>query len=105
MIKISQKEFRKEVLDSVTPVLVKFTTEWCVPCKIMLPILAQIEKEFGSSTKFVEMDAEESPEIASRYEVMSVPTLILFEKSQPVSRLSGYQPKNKILDAFFGVSR
>ncbi len=97
---LTDTTFETEVLKSSVPVLVDFTALWCGPCKMLDPVVAQLSKEWGSKVKVVKLDVEDSSQIAMQYGIQGVPTLILFVSGKPVQRLSGYQPKERILSKF-----
>jgi len=97
---VGEAEFKKEVLDAGQPVLVDFTATWCGPCKMLDPIVAQLAQEWAGKVKVVKLDVDDNPELAMQYQVMGVPTLMLFVGGQPSQRISGYQPKDRILAKF-----
>lgn len=76
---VDEDSFKEEVLDSETPVLVDFSAVWCGPCKRQLPILEELSAEYRGAVKFVKVDIDDSPTIASQFRVRSIPTLILFK--------------------------
>ncbi len=94
---VSADDFKKEVLDAKTPVVVEFGAVWCAPCKMLEPVLKQLSVEWGPKARIVKMDVDESADIAMKYQIMSVPTVILFQDGQPKERLAGYQPKDKLV--------
>lgn len=94
---VTDTTFDKEVLTSPIPVLVDFWAEWCTPCKMMAPVLDQLASEKSSQLTVVKLDVDSNTDIAGRYNVMSIPTLILFKGGQPVERLVGYMPKERLL--------
>jgi thioredoxin 1 len=93
---VTESNFSKEVLDSQTPVLVDFWAEWCGPCKMIAPLVDQIATEYGDKIKVGKLDADEHQDVLMRYGIMSIPTLILFKGGEPVVRITGFQPKDRI---------
>ena len=93
MKEITDRDFDKEVLECELPVFACFTTEWCHSCYPTCLFAGQLVKEYDGSVKFVRLDTEKNPEIAERYHVIAVPTIILFQESQEVKRLLGFQDK------------
>ena len=98
--KLDETDFEAEVLKSSLPVLVDFTAIWCGPCKMLEPVVKQLSQDWAGKVKFVKMDVDDNSTLAVKYGVMGVPTLILFVKGDPVQRLSGYQPKDRIISKF-----
>jgi thioredoxin 1 len=96
----SAAAFQTEVLASPLPVLVDFTAVWCGPCKMLDPIITQLAQEWDGKVKVVRLDVDENQEITMRYQVMGVPTLMLFVHGQPVQRVTGYQPKDRLIKKF-----
>ncbi len=97
ILTVSQANFQSEVVSSDLPVLVDFTAAWCGPCKMLDPIVTQLAQEWGGKVKVVKLDVDDNSDLAMQYQVMGVPTLILFVKGQPVQRVTGYQPKDRIV--------
>ena len=89
--------FQTEVLSSTEPVLVDFTAEWCGPCHMLAPVVARLNDEWNGVVKVGQLDIDANAAITQTYEVMGVPTLILFKGGHAVERLSGYMAKERIL--------
>ena len=98
--KLSDATFQTDVLDTASLVLVDFTAVWCGPCKMLEPIVKQLASDWQGVVKVVKLDVDENPGLAMQYQVMGVPTLILFKKGQPVERVTGYQPKDRLVKKF-----
>jgi thioredoxin 1 len=98
--KLSQAAFAPQVLQSAQPVLVDFTAVWCHPCKQLDPIVKQLAEEWQGKVSVVKLDVDENPDLAMTYQVMSVPTLMLFVGGKPVERVSGFQDRNRLLKRF-----
>lgn len=93
---VTESNFTNEVLQSDTPVLVDFWAEWCGPCKMIAPLVDQIATEYGEKIRVGKLDADENQDVLIRYGIMSIPTLVLFKGGEPVVRITGFQPKDRI---------
>jgi thioredoxin 1 len=89
--------FAAEVLEHDKPVLVDFWATWCPPCRMIAPVLAEIAEERAGSLTVREVNTDENPETARAYQVMSLPTLMLFRGGEPVRAFVGARPKAKLL--------
>ena len=95
---VNESSFKDEVLSESLPVLVDFTATWCGPCKMLDPIVKQLADEWQDKVKVVKLDVDENANLAIQYQVMGVPTLMLFVNGEIKQRLTGYMPKNKLVD-------
>ena len=94
IIPVNDGQFETEVLKSNVPVLVDFYADWCGPCHAIAPTIEALSGEFGGKVKFVKVDVDANQEVASRYEIMSIPTIMLFEKGQVEDSIVGAYPAN-----------
>ena len=96
-VAVTDQSFQAEVLDSQTPVLVDFWAEWCGPCRIIAPMVEEIAAEYKGKLKVVKIDVDESQDVASRYRIQSIPTLLVFKGGEEVDRVIGAVGKPMIL--------
>ena len=97
---VTEDTFQADVLDSTRPVLVDFTAVWCGPCKMLDPVVKELAQAWTGHVKVVKLDVDNNPNLAMQYQVMGVPTLMLFKNGQPIERVTGYQPKNRLEKKF-----
>jgi thioredoxin 1 len=95
---LNDSSFEGEISGATLPILVDFWAEWCGPCRMIAPVLQEIADEQGEKLQIVKVNVDESLEVARRYEVMSIPTLILFKDGQPALRLIGAKGKGQLLE-------
>ena len=94
--KVSDATFEAEVLKSSEPVVVDFWAEWCGPCRMIAPALEEISGAMNGKVKILKLNVDENPATATKYGVMSIPTLMIFKGGQLASRQVGAAPKQKL---------
>lgn len=97
VLTITTENFEQEVLKSNVPVLVDFWAAWCGPCRMVSPIIEEIGAEVGGTAKVCKINVDEQHELAARYNVMSIPTLMVFKNGEVVNTSVGARPKQAIL--------
>jgi thioredoxin 1 len=93
---VTDNNFQAEVIESDVPVLVDFWAPWCGPCRMVAPVVEEIAKERGEGLKVVKMNIDENQQTAVSFNVMSIPTLMLFRHGQQVKTVVGAYPKKKL---------
>ena len=94
--KVSDSDFESQVLKSAGPVVVDFWAEWCGPCRQIAPALEEIAGSLNGRVKIVKLNVDENPQTASKYGVMSIPTLMIFKNGEMASHQVGAAPKQKL---------
>jgi thioredoxin 1 len=97
IVNLTDTTFDEEIKSSDEPVLVDFWAEWCGPCKMIAPTLEEISKDFAGRLKVFKLNVDDAQSIASRFEVMSIPTLILFKDGEPRLRIVGAKGKGQLI--------
>ena len=97
LLKLTRDNFETEVLNSTLPVLIDFYADWCGPCRMLGPVIDEIAEE-AADFKVGKVNIDEQPELATKYQVMSVPTLVVVKNGEVANRVTGVTPKQKILD-------
>ena len=95
---LTDSTFDEEIAGSSEAVIVDFWAEWCGPCKMIAPVLDEIATEQAGKVKVAKLNVDDNPDAARRFEVMSIPTLIVFKDGQPVRRLIGAKGKGQLLE-------
>ena len=92
VVKVSDSDFETEVLQSSLPVLVDFYADWCGPCKIIAPTMEALSREYSGKVKFVKVNVDNNQEVSMKYDIMSIPTAMIFEKGEVKDSLIGAYP-------------
>ena len=100
---LNDNNFDKEVLQSDLPVLVDFWAEWCVPCRMLTPIIEEIAEEFSGKLKVGKLNVDDAPETATSYGIQSIPTIAVFRKGEIVKQSIGVVPKDQLVSLFRGL--
>lgn len=98
VVNINDENFDQEVLESTLPVVVDFGAEWCGPCKRLAPVIEELAGDFDGKAKIATLDVDESKQSASKFNIMSVPTLIFFKAGKPVDQVVGLVPKQNLTE-------
>ncbi|MGH3023063.1 MAG: thioredoxin [Gaiellaceae bacterium] len=101
--KVTEQSWEQDVLQSDKPVLVDFWAEWCGPCHAVAPVLDRIADERADELRVVKVNIDEEPELAQRYGILSIPTIVLFKGGQPAAAAIGAQPK-RMLERSLGLA-
>ncbi len=96
---LSKTDFDKKVKQSDKPVLVDFFASWCGPCQMMAPIIEELEKEIEGEAEIYEVDVDKENELASKFQVMSIPTILIFKKGEITDQFNGVTSKEELLKA------
>lgn len=94
-LKVDESSWDAQVMKSPGLVMVDFWAVWCGPCQMVAPIVDELAVEYKDKVKVMKLNTDENPEIAGKYQVMSIPTILIFKNGQPVERLVGAMPKRK----------
>jgi len=97
VLHLNDKNFEAEVLKSKLPVLVDFWAEWCGPCKMISPIVDEIAGELDGKLKVAKVDVDDAQDLAAQYNVMSIPTLLVFKEGQVVEQIVGAMGKDQLM--------
>jgi len=97
-VHVTDQAFEKTVLQSPVPVIVDFWAPWCGPCKMLSPIVDQIADELQGKAKIVKIDVDQAQELAAKFNIMSIPNLLIFKDGAVVEQLVGVMPKDQLLE-------
>ncbi|MBC7348734.1 MAG: thioredoxin [Candidatus Aminicenantes bacterium] len=97
LIQATDTSFEQEVLNSSLPVLVDFWAPWCGPCLMVAPVIEQLAEAYRGKLKVVKVNVDDNPAVSARFQIMSIPTLILFKGGKPVDSVIGALPKTQLV--------
>ena len=97
LIHLDEKNFESEVLKEKLPVLVDFWAEWCGPCRMIAPIVEEVATDLSATLKVGKVNVDEASELAAQYNIMSIPTLLLFKNGKVVNQMVGVMSKDQLL--------
>ena len=98
IVEVSDATFQNEVETSDTPVVVDFWAPWCGPCRVMDPILDELAEQHQGKVKFTKMNVDDNPDTAARFEILSIPTVMVFESGEAQKKLIGAVPRRRLED-------
>ena len=98
VLELNDKNFESEVLKSSIPVLVDFWAEWCGPCKMIAPIVHEISDDLQGKLKVTKVNVDDCQDLAAKYNIMSIPTLLIFRKGEPVEQIVGAMGKDSLME-------
>ena len=97
VLKITSENYGKEVLESNKPVLIDFYADWCGPCRMMSPIIDEIADEMGEGIKVGKINVDDNQDLAMKYNVMSIPTIVIIKDGKEIKRFVGVQDKENLI--------
>lgn len=96
LLEVNSDNFKTEVLNSNIPVLVDFWAEWCMPCRMVTPIIDELSKDYKGKIKFVKVNVDSNTQLATDLQILSIPVLIVFKNAKEIKRIQGANPKSVI---------
>ena len=103
MVEFTQSNFKAEVEQSNLPVLVDFWATWCAPCLKLMPVIEELAQKYNGKVKFGKVNVENAPQIAQKFGIRSIPTLLIFKNGKIMAQITGAQPKKNIEEKILEV--
>lgn len=97
LIELNDKNFDTEVIKSELPVLVDYWASWCGPCRMVSPVVEELSREFNGKIKVAKVNVDDNSNLATRFRIMNIPTLVLFKGGKEVDRIVGVTPKTELV--------
>lgn len=97
-IELNEKNFQSEIIDSPIPALVDFWASWCMPCRMVAPIVDEISQEYQGKLKVGKVNVDNEPKLAEKYSIMSIPSILLFKDGKVVDTIIGAVPKSYLIE-------
>jgi thioredoxin 1 len=98
-VTLSEASFDQTVIDAKIPILVDFWAPWCAPCQAIAPILEELAEEYEGKIVIGRLNVDEAPQVAGKYGISAIPTMLLFKEGKPVSQIVGFRPKGDLKKA------
>jgi len=100
---VTDTTFDQEVVQAAKPVLVDFWAPWCGPCRMVAPIVEELAEEYDGKVEFVKLNTDDNPNVAAKYGIRSIPTLLVFKAGEPVGQIVGFRPKSDLKERLDAV--